>query len=636
VNVALLVPLVCLVVELTVGAILLVPAVSLGTGRPRWFALLAFCAAAYTATDLFPPWPHVSDAAVTLATRFSPPLAAAFAAAWVGYTRTRRGLTPLAGADGWAALACVSLGVIVSVPAMGTYGSVFEIAAPALGVTYRLPSTTPIVSVAFGLDLVLIVSAVRHVLAVAPGRRIHVAATVVVVAAGAHDVLLASNTMQSIFLADSSFVVLVVALVVDATTLVLERGRALEQRRDDLQREVDQRARALLDAQRTLDESERLVALGRMAASVGHEINNPLAYVVSNLDVIAESLPPEAKAARTALADARSGTSKIASIVRDLRVIARKDASEPEDGSLAEAVQEAVKMASPELRRGVDVQLELDPELRVGVGSGRLVQLVAGLVTNALEALATVPAPRRMRVVAASVGGRARLEVADTGSGIPPHVRARLFEPFFTTKGTGTGLGLALCDAIARHAGGTLGLGETTGRGATFFVELPIVASRTAVARPPTPAVGVARPRRVVLVDDDAAVARGFARVLSSHIVERFTDPGEALARLRDRTRPVDAVVCDVTMSPMTGPELQTALAETDPERADRFVFVTGGAVSPEAREYLAKPSVVWLEKPVSATTLRQAVEDAASRPRAVAPPSVVRTPGDGSDRPAG
>ena len=204
--------------------------------------------------------------------------------------------------------------------------------------------------------------------------------------------------------------------------------------------------------------------------------------------------------------------------------------------------------------------------------------------------------------------GFAVVEVRDSGTGIAPDIQARIFDPFFTTKssGEGTGLGLWICSGILSALGGDIRVESEIGRGSTFRVTLPPV---TIEAPGVTPARGVpeaeAQGGRMLIVDDEpmilGALRRSFA---SDYHVTCVGDGRKALDRLRAGER-YDVILCDLMMPEMTGMELFTELGKMAPDQQERVVFVTGGAFTPRAREFLERVPNARVEKPIDFQNLR-------------------------------
>ncbi len=244
------------------------------------------------------------------------------------------------------------------------------------------------------------------------------------------------------------------------------------------------------------EQHERLASLGRLAANLGHEINNPLSYVVSNLRYLAaqlNELSERAEAAvtpgdlrsieaareleetRRAAADALEGSERVAAIVRDVRVLSRIESRELAPVRIADVLQSAVRIANGKLGEVARVDLALQETPPVQANETALLQVFVNLLVNAADACAELPAEDHdVKIVCfTDAEGRAVVEIRDTGPGLADEVRDRVFEPFFTTKPSGSGFGLAISYALVESFGGILTL-ETDGlRGALARVVLP-------------------------------------------------------------------------------------------------------------------------------------------------------------------
>jgi CheY-like chemotaxis protein len=199
------------------------------------------------------------------------------------------------------------------------------------------------------------------------------------------------------------------------------------------------------------------------------------------------------------------------------------------------------------------------------------------------------------------------VEIRDTGPGIPPETLKNLFTPFFTTKpaGVGTGLGLAICQRIVTGLGGEISVESHVGVGTTFKVFLPVARGE----REDEPVVRVAacaaRRGRVLLIDDDQMIGNAVHRTLSGeHDVEVLTSAKEALDLIVAGRR-FDVILCDMMMPVVTGMDFYDRLLQTVREQAERVVFLTGGAFTVRAREFLDRVPNVCMEKPFTLQNLR-------------------------------
>ncbi|HYO58637.1 MAG TPA: ATP-binding protein [Archangium sp.] len=228
--------------------------------------------------------------------------------------------------------------------------------------------------------------------------------------------------------------------------------------------------------------NERMASLGRLAAGVAHEINNPLAFVSSNIGFIDTELrrlvlpEEEQRELLEALSDAREGTERMRLIVQSLQALSRGDAATLQPLVLHEVLESSVRLASGRLRGGGRLVRDYGEVPWVLGNSVQLAQVFTNLLVNAAQALP--PEGGEIRLVTRLLGDSvAVVEVHDTGCGIPAEHLERIFEPFFTTKpvGEGTGLGLSLCHDIIRGLGGVMTVDSIVGEGSIFRVFLPVV-----------------------------------------------------------------------------------------------------------------------------------------------------------------
>jgi signal transduction histidine kinase/ActR/RegA family two-component response regulator len=380
-------------------------------------------------------------------------------------------------------------------------------------------------------------------------------------------------------------------------------------------------------------QSEKLASIGMLAAGVAHEINNPASFVLANLEALADLLQddkakPDPKGAlnpksgdfrfeaMNIVQESKEGMARIHRIVRDLRAFSRLD----EDATLLTdvnaAVDSSLSMLRSELRYRAQVERDLRATRRVRASAARLGQVFLNLIMNAAHALAAGnPKRNRLYVRSYDDGERVVIEVEDNGPGIPTEVMPRIFESFFTTKppGVGTGLGLPISRDIVSSAGGELTVESVPGRGALFRVRLPAVATGVIVRPKTLPSHKAVQRRRLLAVDDEALLLKAYRRMLiSHHDVETTLGAKEAL-RLFGQDRAFDAVLCDLQMPEMSGSELYETVRQRWPELAQRFIFITGGACSQEARRFLESPGVACIHKPFQVAELLELIESHAA-----------------------
>jgi signal transduction histidine kinase/ActR/RegA family two-component response regulator len=385
-------------------------------------------------------------------------------------------------------------------------------------------------------------------------------------------------------------------------------------------------------------QSEKLASIGMLAAGVAHEINNPAAFVLANIEALTGHMrliedklrdTPDADAARASLADllfeanailqeSKEGMARIQRIVRDLGSFSHADEDINVPISVNAAVESALTMLRNELKYRARVEQDLRANRLVLASAPRLGQVFLNLISNAVQALVEADVKRNLvRVRSFDEGEHVVVEVTDNGPGITPEAAPRIFESFFTTKprGMGTGLGLPISLGIVRSLGGEILVDSQPGQGATFRVRLPATLQAPA-ARPAVPEATPSRifmRRRILAVDDEALLLKAYRRMLGeAHELVTALGGQEALNVLARDTR-FDVVLCDLQMPEMSGMDLHALVAERHPALADRFVFVTGGAFSGEARRFLEESVPAVIQKPFSVNDILVLVDTIAS-----------------------
>jgi len=386
--------------------------------------------------------------------------------------------------------------------------------------------------------------------------------------------------------------------------------------------------------QASLAQADRLSSMGLLAAGVAHEINNPLAYVLANVDAVARDLPRLAadRAGRPGPAlleelgqcvqGALDGLERIRRISQSLGAFTRVERTEQVPTDLNQAVGAAVTMAHNEVKYRARLVTELGRIPAVLATDGKLSQVFLNLILNAAHAIAEGQVDaNRVTLRTWAEGGSVFAEVADTGHGIAPEHLGRIFEPFFSTKpiGAGSGLGLAISRNIVAEFGGDIRVESAVGQGTRFILRFP------ACAAPPgrAPGAAAAGPAeagvrgRVLVVDDEEHLRRILVRLLASHHEVVTVASGREARALLEADRAFDAILCDLMMPGMTGMDLHAWLVAEAPDLARRVVFMSGGAFTPRASGYLAGVANLQIEKPFAAAALRSIVARLVSEARA-------------------
>jgi signal transduction histidine kinase len=404
---------------------------------------------------------------------------------------------------------------------------------------------------------------------------------------------------------------------------------------DRLQREADERAaservRATIQQQMLL--ADRLTSVGTLASGVAHEINNPLAAVLVNLQLAIEDVAELAKRnvapelvghLEEELQDAAAACDRVKNIIRDLKVFARnseRDATGPVN--VQQVLELSLRMATSEIVQRAKVVKNIETVAAVNGNEARLGQVFLNLLMNAAQAIPEGrPDLHEIRVTARNVSeGRVEVEISDTGVGIPPENLPRIFDPFFSTKptGEGMGLGLSIAHQIVTSMGGTLTARSEHGRGATFTVTLPTSPSVMLVTAPLGGDELPLRRGRLLSVDDEPMVGTFVRRMLASqHDVDVVTSGQAALERIKAGER-YDLILCDVMMPQMSGLDLYWELHRIDPSLAKRMVFLTAASFTPSSRAFFELTANPRIEKPFDARELRLLVNRCINRGEAL------------------
>jgi signal transduction histidine kinase len=390
-----------------------------------------------------------------------------------------------------------------------------------------------------------------------------------------------------------------------------------------------QRARELLAAREKLVQSEKLAVAGQLAAGVGHEINNPLSFVMGNIHYALEQLSTlpgvEAREAlqetTEALREAREGAERIRGIVRDLKTFARADDMHLRPVDVHAALEFSLSMAMNHIRYRAQVVKCFGNVPPVWANEAKLGQVFLNLLINAAQAIPEGDSARHRIVLTTSMREHhVVVEVTDTGAGMEPEVLSKAFEPFFTTKpqGEGTGLGLSICHGIIKALRGELTAVSRPGKGSTFRVVMPTRGVEAELLAPTLAAAletASVHGKRVLVIDDEPGIASVMRRIIGRGNEVVVSNSGREALSLLERDTEFDRIFCDLMMTDLTGMDVHAELAKKHPECLPRLVFMTGGGFTARARTFLQSFSHPRIDKPFEPELIRRLV--AQSPPRA-------------------
>jgi signal transduction histidine kinase/CheY-like chemotaxis protein len=370
-------------------------------------------------------------------------------------------------------------------------------------------------------------------------------------------------------------------------------------------------------------QAEKMAALGQTISGVAHELNNPLATILSwaeRLSARSSLDEPVRRGLETILAE----SDRAARIVRNLLTFARKRQTTRAMVDVNQVVRETLALRAYEQRvSNVMVIDALAAGLpQIFADGHQIQQVLLNLVINAEQAMLSANGRGALvvRTWHDAEQESVMLEINDDGPGIPEELQAKIFDPFFTTKevGQGTGLGLTVAYAIVQEHGGRIRLESRSGAGASFYVDLPIngrrsrqpgLAMRPAASTLSGPVDTVAG-ASLLVVEDEAALAMAVTDALrdAGYIVEHASDGEEAL--LKVGAQAFDAVVCDLKMPRLDGRAFYRALSASAPGLARRVIFVTGDVAGTDAESFLEQSGCRWFAKPFRLKDLLRAVKE--------------------------
>ncbi len=597
-----------------------------GWERVRPMGFIALSAGGYSAVNVWGAYQMATGGTVRWVFDINLAIAAVHSCMWVWYT-----FSDAAGTWGSVPRRLKWLGVgpilvagaaapfhVVATPRTSP-GTVQAIARDASFVNYELTVFGNLLAaLVLGVLAVCFVTYVQRARRGEPGTRGIVTGFALFGVCLIEEVLVAAGVVDFYYLADVGYVFIVVPLAAQLLRRFSDDARRLAALSSRLADEVEQRTQERDTARESLVEQQRLAALGRLAAGVGHEINNPLQYLLFNLEELRPAVAASPSGTvHASLDQAFEGADRIRRVVESLRRYGTDTGGfTPVD--LHAVVQAALRIASPQLRRAATIRTELGAVPPVLGDEGKLVQILVNPLVNAVQALARHAGEQEAHVLVATRtdgSGNAEISISDNGPGFAADILPRLGEPYVTTRADsgGTGLGLFVTHGLVAAHGGSLTLENGASGGAVVRIRLPAARREERPATPAAPVDGsvapVRVPRRVLVVDDEPALVsvleRGLTRL--GHHVTTARD-GEAALTLIEET-PFDVVLSDLMMPNLSGVAFAALLAERRPALRKCLVIMTGGAVTPEDAAFLAREDTLVIEKPVRLAQLAATID---------------------------
>lgn len=370
------------------------------------------------------------------------------------------------------------------------------------------------------------------------------------------------------------------------------------------------------ELERQLQQTEKLSSIGKLVAGVAHELNNPLTSIIGYSNLLEESVLSPQQKKDLQIISRQAERARV--IVRDLLTFARNIHLKRELVDINEIINASIMLLKPQLQQhNVHVVKSLDFGLpHIVADPHRLEQVFVNLLINSIQALAKETRKKIIVLKSGFKNNAILVSLADNGPGIRDDIINQIFDPFFSTKqvGEGTGLGLSICFGIVSAHGGKIWAENIAEGGTEFFLELP-------VSKPPTepsaeqtvPSVALLlatnnKNIRILVVDDETYLLELMHRVLSGlyHTVHTTDNGRKALTKILTET--FDIIICDILMPDLSGIELFHQATASQPQLADRFIFITGNVVDPDTRAFLENNNLKWLAKPFLPADITNAI----------------------------
>ncbi|MEO6840728.1 MAG: response regulator [Bradyrhizobium sp.] len=388
-----------------------------------------------------------------------------------------------------------------------------------------------------------------------------------------------------------------------------------------------------------INQSQKMDMVGQLAGGIAHDFNNVLSAIMMANDFLLNAHKPTDPSFQDIIQIKQNAT-RAATLVRQLLAFSRKQTLRPQVLDLGDALSDLTML----LRRLIGEKVKFDPVhgrdlWQVKVDVSQFEQVIVNLAVNARDAM---PDGGRLTIRTANVSAQeaeklsykgmppadyVRIDVSDTGTGIPAEIVDKIFEPFFSTKevGKGTGLGLSTVYGIVKQTGGFVYVDSEAGKGTTFRIFLPRHhaeqepqqeplatngAAREAAAEPPKPRVDLTGQGTILLVEDEEGLRSLNARGLRSrgYTVIEASNGVEALEALEEKDGAIDLVVSDVVMPEMDGPTLLRAMRVRNPDL--KIIFVSGYAEDAFAKSLEENEKFDFLAKPFALSALVAKVKE--------------------------
>ena len=367
--------------------------------------------------------------------------------------------------------------------------------------------------------------------------------------------------------------------------------------------------------QQKLIQTDKLSSLGELVSGVAHELNNPLTGIMGYSEILMNEAIDDK--IRRRLKDINEASHRCKRIIENLLTFARWQKPEKKYSDINNIIRTTVELRAYQLKvEHTDVELNLCPELpNTMLDEHQLQQVLLNLINNAHHAIKeTEDKKGKITITTNREGNNVKIQVSDTGTGIPNNIAQKIFDPFFTTKdiGKGTGLGLSISYGITKEHGGNIyAVNNKDGKGSTFVIELPIIEDK---AKRKTSTKSVAKPKpserglRALILDDEPTVLELLKEVFTveGFSVDTTTRGDEALKLIENED--YDIIISDIKIPDMDGKEFYHNLKSIKPEAVSNIIFISGDTASKETKDFLKESGNLFLHKPFTIEQLKKTI----------------------------
>ena len=372
------------------------------------------------------------------------------------------------------------------------------------------------------------------------------------------------------------------------------------------------------DQQVALMHRERVAALGSMLAGVAHELNNPLAVVMAQTELLAETADDQKT--RDRADKILKPVERCTRIVRTFLALARQRDIRKAYFKIEDVICDVRELLEYQFRtNNIEVEVSVTSDIpEIWGDSDQISQVLMNLLINSQQALMEVEHDRSIAVhVDLQTGNRIAIVVSDNGQGIHESIQDRVFEPFFTTKaeGQGTGLGLAYCQNVAAAHDGLIEFDKLTSAGTSIRFEIPLGAGAIETNQDIRQTDKVSKSTlRILVVDDETSLLDSIIEQLTrlGHSAEGYSSARQACGRLT--TEKFDIILTDIRMPDLDGPAFYEEVVAREPLLGDRFIFITGDSLNQRANRFIKSKNALCLDKPFKISNLQAAIEEVMKR----------------------